>query len=383
MNILYIAHDLNINGATLSLLGLIDELNNYDDINNIYVVIKNKQGELENELKKRNIKVIKAYFFDWMIEVDKKNKFKLYFEYILKNIINILTSLFITIKIKKLDIDIIHSNSSVINIGGFISKLSGIPHVWHIREFGEEDHNLVFPLFNRKCYRFIDKNSKKVIAISKSVYNKYSRLIDKNNMCVIYNGVDIKYINKKENFNTEKVRILMAGSIKKNKGQESAIKAAKNLVDYGVEFELLILGSGEKEYIEKLKNDIINYKIEKYVKIKSFVKNLENIRQESDIELICSKKEAFGRVTVEAMLSMNIVVGSDTGGTKELIRDGFNGILYEQGNEKDLTEKLKIIIENINDYRFIGINGFNYAKEKFLSSINAKNIYQIYDYIKN
>ena len=43
------------------------------------------------------------------------------------------------------------------------------------------------------------------------------------------------------------------------------------------------------------------------------VRNLPEIRKNNDIELVCSKSEAFGRVTIEAMMSMMPVIGANTG----------------------------------------------------------------------
>ncbi len=34
--------------------------------------------------------------------------------------------------------------------------------------------------------------------------------------------------------------------------------------------------------------------------------------RKTDVELVCSKGEAFGRVTIEAMMAGNPVIGSDT-----------------------------------------------------------------------
>ena len=52
-----------------------------------------------------------------------------------------------------------------------------------------------------------------------------------------------------------------------------------------------------------------------------------------DIALVASCSEAFGRVTVEAMLAGMLVIGADVAGTSELICDGVNGILYEDDNQ--------------------------------------------------
>ena len=49
---------------------------------------------------------------------------------------------------------------------------------------------------------------------------------------------------------------------------------------------------------------------------------------DADVALMCSSSEAFGRTTVEAMKLGRPVIGADAGGTAELVRDGWNGLLY-------------------------------------------------------
>lgn len=50
------------------------------------------------------------------------------------------------------------------------------------------------------------------------------------------------------------------------------------------------------------------------------------MRKKIDVELVCSRSEAFGRVTIESMMSSNPVIGANTGGTKELIIEGLTVI---------------------------------------------------------
>ena len=53
----------------------------------------------------------------------------------------------------------------------------------------------------------------------------------------------------------------------------------------------------------------------------------------SDIFIMNSKAEGFGRVTVEAMLAGCLVLGRRTGGTLEIIDNAKNGILYDTEEE--------------------------------------------------
>ncbi len=65
----------------------------------------------------------------------------------------------------------------------------------------------------------------------------------------------------------------------------------------------------------------------------------------SHILVFPSLKEPLGLVGLEAMASGVLVIGSETGGIKEYIKNNKNGFLFEPGNSEHLAELLKSNIE--------------------------------------
>jgi glycosyltransferase involved in cell wall biosynthesis len=63
-----------------------------------------------------------------------------------------------------------------------------------------------------------------------------------------------------------------------------------------------------------------------------------------DVSLVCSRAEAFGRVTVEAMKCGIPVIGARAAATAELISDHHTGLLYEPGNASDLANAIEALI---------------------------------------
>lgn len=382
MNIMYINHENSLGGGTKSLLGMIDKLRLYKDVNITVVIPYIGNGSLEKQLISNKINYVKVHYRWWMIPKDK-NKFIPKINSIVLNFISINRIAKIA---KDLKIDIIHSNSSVINIGGLVSERTGIPHVWHIREFGDEDHGLVFINKRAECINFINKNSEKVIAISKSVFKKFEGDILPNKLILIYNGIEKRDLKeKRDNTNKKEFNILLAGAIKNSKGQKQAILAVEKLIkEYGYnDIKLNLAGANENGYADYLKELIKKLGIEKHIKFLGFTNKIDEIRDRMDLELVCSKKEAFGRVTVEAMMSGNPIIGSDTGATVELIEPNFNGLLYCENNIVDLAKKIKIFIENPNEGIRMGSNGREFALNNFTTEINAMNIYNTYKKLMN
>jgi len=56
---------------------------------------------------------------------------------------------------------------------------------------------------------------------------------------------------------------------------------------------------------------------------------------------MCSRLEAFGRVTVEYLRRGRPVIGTRSGGTPEIVDDGVTGLLYNPGDIEALAEQIE------------------------------------------
>ena len=74
-------------------------------------------------------------------------------------------------------------------------------------------------------------------------------------------------------------------------------------------------------------------------------------------------------VTIEAMLSKIPVIGTNAGGTIELLENGDLGQLYEFDNDADLSSKIEnIILEKFN-WQQITEKAFTTARDKYDAKI--------------
>jgi hypothetical protein len=101
------------------------------------------------------------------------------------------------------------------------------------------------------------------------------------------------------------------------------------------------------------------------VRFLGYRENPYPVINEADIVLVCSRAEAFGRVAVEAMLLKKPVIGTNAGGTTELIRDGFNGFLYQGGQPRQLADRIEHLLDHEELIPQLGANGQAFARENF------------------
>lgn len=76
----------------------------------------------------------------------------------------------------------------------------------------------------------------------------------------------------------------------------------------------------------------------------------------SDVGIMASRREGFGRVTFEYLVLGKPVVGANSGATPEMVLDGKTGYLFEPGNVDGLAAALK-----------------HYARDKSLAKSHGKN----------
>ena len=142
--------------------------------------------------------------------------------------------------------DLIHSNSSEIDLGYYLSQKLGVPHVWHIREYGEADYNMHY-IHRRPYIQKAYRHAAKVITISKSLQNYYvneRQLCSSQNTILIYNGIQVPIPYPKSYFADNVVNFCVCGLLSPQKRQMDALKAVKELLNHRTDFKLHLIGAG-------------------------------------------------------------------------------------------------------------------------------------------
>lgn len=363
MKVCFISHSSGKAGAELALLELIDALKERGV--KCYVMLPS-YGPLIDELKNREVPYCVLPYKWWM-----SNKNSPMWKRIAKTLLNCALIIPMAAIIKRWNCDIIYTNTITIWIGAIVAKVVKRPHVWHIHEFGYEDHGLFFDLGQKFSLRIMEKLSSAIIANSKAVAQKYQQYFALSKLKVVYYSVTIPksaHNNSKVTLSQPadgKIKCIIVGSLQEGKRQEDAIMAISELVRMGIGAKLYVVGDGKPKYKKYLNDLVIEHDLESHVEFVGYTEDPFSFIQRADVLLMCSKMEAFGRVTIEAMKLGKPVIGARSGGTVELIRDGFNGLLYTPGDYRELADKIRYLYEHPNVARQMGENGQRWATEKF------------------
>lgn len=338
------------------------------------LVILPGYGNGEKILRENGIEYLFVQSRSGLIEIDKdRNETNEREQKINENAIIEIEKIINTYHIK-----LLHNNTNHTYVGALVAQKMGIPYIWHVRENIYEQG---FRFFNDDFIYGIINGANRIITVSHYIGDCYPKL-DKEKISCVYDGVEIgKYYCKREILADKRIRILMPGIMVPLKGQHQLIKAAKLLNDLKIDFDISLVGSGDADYIREIEDDIENGHLGDKVHLHDRVNNLEEWYKNSDIVVVCSRSEAFGRVTVEAQLTGCIVVGADCGATSELITDDDTGCLYELNNIEMLRDKIMGIDNDREKASAIAKRGQIKALESYDKELNCKNLLDIYKMI--
>jgi glycosyltransferase involved in cell wall biosynthesis len=335
--VLFIANGSMIGGGNRSLVTLCNGLADRGIESRVYVP---EIGEFSDELKKQKI--------DYIIQPTQL--------YVFSKIKIIIESLKIIVGIVKYKPSIIHANGiHCYKFYGRIAKLFHIPIVCHMRHFitGENSDFLVDALPNYILY-----NSH--YNLVKTEDDLGDRLLRKVPRTVAYNFFHQHEYCKPElraeqralfALTAGQLAITVIGNINPGKGH-------LNFID-GVALFL----SEHVEYIEKIKflivgKDVNNSGLEqecialvkklglgKSIFFKGFVADAAAVYAASDILVIPSEEEPFGRIAVEAILACKQVVAMNNSGLQEILEPLITPILCKTGCADSLAKGLEKAIE--------------------------------------
>jgi len=295
--------------------------------------------------------------------------------------ISILTNFFRFSRfIKMHKIDIVHGNDLRINLSWSLpAKIFSKGFVWHQRTL----------LSSSKIWVLIQFLCSYFIAISDVVMQSAPKGISVYKKKTVYNPFNVNLtIDKKlarectaKEYGIQHGSFLLGyvGRIVDYKNVDFILKSLSNIRYKDV--HLLIVGSGEEDYINELKLYADTLGIKDRVTFTGFVDNPSAVITSLDVLIASSQIDAFGRTIVEAMLQKTPVIAAKSGGHIDIIQDGINGLFYNVEVVNDLSEKISFIYNNARFRGEVVSEAYLFAKNKFSSDSHLSKIMHIYDLV--
>ncbi len=288
---------------------------------------------------------------------------------------------------ENIDIDIIHANYAITHgeaalmAKEIIKKKGGNPKVI-ITSRGSDIHTNGYHELLAPSLEHILSSADEITFNSQSLQEEAKKLFDLENYGkVIYNHINEEKF-KPCNYKTKMVRrkeldlpkdatiIYHASNFRPLKQVNLLLKCAKQLKKEGrKDIIFALIGDGpEKSILEEQSK--IEYTLNGQVRFFGKQENVLPYIHASDIAILPSKREAFGRSLIEPMACGLPVLGSNVGGIPEVINKTKSGFLFENRKNKEemvyeMTHLIKKLVDNKELRRNMGISAKKRTRKYF------------------
>jgi glycogen synthase len=199
---------------------------------------------------------------------------------------------------------------------------------------------------------------------------------------VLYGGTDPEPFLSKDGdrqYEESPLKLVYFGRLIHDKGVYTAIEAVGQLKLRGLAdcVELVILGDGHPSYEEYLHRLVRQFNIDKQVYFVGRVSRDEIAQRlkRYDVFLFTSIwPEPFGMTIIEAMLAGLVVIGSNTGGSREIFEQYDQELLFQAEDAQGLADRICYVLKNPSLRRHLTETGKQIALEKFTSEQMSQNI---------
>ena len=292
--------------------------------------------------------------------------------------------------VKKENIDVIHAHAMFFCAfsAQFAGFLSNKPIVYEIRSLWEERYkknsfiNYMIFSFVTVLETFSMLFANHIVVINDNLKSQLQKrlFLMRKKMTVVENAIDLDRV-KISKFNKNNFVFGYIGTLSPIEGLDLLIKAFNDLK---IKNKLLIFGDGiELEKLKKLAYGNNN------IEFRGKVSNDEISKAYNQVDVIINpriKNYLTDNVTpikpLEAMAYKKLVLTSDVGGMKELVKNEFNGIVFNSDSYKEIKNVIVDVI-NRNDLDKIIENGYRYIKKERNWKVNAKKYNVIYQNLMN
>ncbi|OMF98469.1 glycosyltransferase family 4 protein [Paenibacillus sp. FSL R7-0337] len=238
--------------------------------------------------------------------------------------------------------------------------------------------------FDDSSRRYTRINADRIIAVSNAlkeeIIERYGEETYFPYVEVVHNGVELSNDLEVNGCYIEKKLITYCGRLFHTKGCDILIRSFAKLVnsnsrysDYG----LNIIGDGP--LLEEMRNLAKDLNVSGQIVFSGFVPHKEARRliKSASLHIVPSTYEPFGLSALEGMSEGVCVIASNTGGIKEFIQDGENGMLVTPGDVDSLTDAIEYLLDNPIKKKALAEQGLLTAKDNNWSNV-AKKTKEIY-----
>jgi glycosyltransferase involved in cell wall biosynthesis len=170
--------------------------------------------------------------------------------------------------------------------------------------------------------------------------------------------------------------VLSIGRFVAEKGHRHLLEAAARIERTKPGAHWVLVGAGELE--ASLKHQARGLGLESRVHFTGWRDDIPEVLAVSDVFVLPSESEGFGRVVVEAMAMARPVVATAVGGVPEIVQDGQTGILVPPSDPAALADAVRSLLDDPARASRLGAAGRARAESRFTLTAHVDGVERVY-----
>jgi glycosyltransferase involved in cell wall biosynthesis len=172
-------------------------------------------------------------------------------------------------------------------------------------------------------------------------------------------------------------RLLVPATLLRTKGQHTAIKATARLISQKINPTLWLAGDvvgHNYSYLDYLKDLVSELGVSENVHFLGWRHDMPAVMAKSDIVVLPTHTEGFGRVALEAMLLRRPVVTTPAGGMKDSVQDGYDGLFFPVDDDEVLARQIVRLVTDTQYSAKLVENGHKTVTERFNPEVHTERV---------
>jgi len=182
--------------------------------------------------------------------------------------------------------------------------------------------------------------------------------IDSRTLAVIPNAVDLQRFARPREVEPGKLTVLFIGRLTRQKGVDVLLRAARELSGR-IDARFVVVGDGpDRMQLQHLATEFGLRNVE----FTGPSQRVPELLAEADVLVLPSRWEGMPNVVLEALAARCPVVGTDVVGTRDLIRDGENGLLVPPDDHGALSAAIERVLREPSLGKSLAERGYQTAR---------------------
>ncbi len=287
---------------------------------------------------------------------------------------------------RRWDARLIHSNSTAAHLIGCMGALiARVPALWHVRDMLQAP--LVEWLADYSTHQVIYCSTAVQEVVKLPMLHGVSRHVVPNALDIdrFRRGAEPGDFRRELGCGSETRIVLMVAQLVPWKRHLDMVRAFERIEERVEDVKLILAGSdmfGEHpEYVGDLKVRVRESGLDGAVEFIGQRDDIPTVMCDSDVVVIPSRREPFGRVALEAMAMEKPVVASGDAGLAGIVEHERTGLLVQPGRLEELAQAIEHVITSPEEARRMGQAGFKRVKSEFGVQDHCRKVENIYESI--